>query len=696
MANAYDLISLFKNATGNTLQTDIEVTADLDFSSSNLRRPLGAFSNGTCVSFSGVFQGNGHSIKSLKMNNQNNEGYKHAGLFCSLMNAIVENIIIDSSCSFTGYSAGALSVSVNGSLTVKHTTNNATVSGTENVGGFVGYVQDLKQPTVTSFEDCVNNGIITASGYGVGGFVGNIIENTNMTITISNSINCGNATGRSFVGGFVGRIWFISGSYSITLEIMNSVNKGSVSSTEGMAGGFVCVDPYGNFNVKTTIKNSINKGSVNAATDAYGITNIITVARNVVSMGDVTGSSGSFTFWNPSTDVHLFFGLDGKCTKCGGAILFKHNTNTGFYEVVGTGEHVDDLLNDESVNQHFGMVWSTELELVDKVTLTVNVSGLLNGTLLVESGTPLNELAEFGEFWQDKYGLVSGKKERIEYEPAHLVSRNMSIIIVQKHHVSVGGPYNTEVYVLPNTTIKQLMQDHQLHLDGFIIVDNHTNDVLNELSMIERDTVLKLCHNVSVLNASDSCGFLVEHQQPLQTNTDLVDWTKGYHLAQSNQNNKTELLLSHIVEHDLDLVLCSLVTTTGVINTTFLVESGKKLGEISGFSTFFNSSFIIYDNRDKDIALTSETSVTSDVTVVITKVIKQEIVIKFDENENITVEEVKNAIKDLVELPDDEHVWIEVISQDDGSFVISIKQTGEEQTDVADSLKDCSLSKNNT
>ena len=220
--------------------------------------------------------------------------------------------------------------------------------------------------------------------------------------------------------------------------------------------------------------------------------------------------------------------------------------------------------------------------------------------------------------------------------------------------------------------------------------------MLNDSSVIERDTVLKLCHNVSVLNASDSRGFVVEHQQPLQTNTDIVDWAYGYHLAQSNQNNKTELLLSPIVEHDLDLVLCSLVTATGVINTTFLVESGKKLGEISGFSTFFNSSFIIYDNRDKDIALTSETSVTSDVTVVITKVIKQEIVIKFDENENITVEEVKNAIKDLVELPDDEHVWIEVISQEDGSFVISIKQTGEEQTNVADSLKDCSLSKNNT
>ena len=137
---------------------------------------------------------------------------------------------------------------------------------------------------------------------------------------------------------------------------MNSANKGNVSSTQGMACGFVCVNSQNSNNVKTTMKNIINKGSVNAGKNGYGITNIITEARNVVSMGDVTGSSGSFTFWEASTDADLFFGLYGKCINCDGATLFQHNTTTGFYEVVGTGEHVDDLLNDESVNQHFGMV----------------------------------------------------------------------------------------------------------------------------------------------------------------------------------------------------------------------------------------------------------------------------------------------------------------------------------------------------
>ena len=400
VATADDLISLFNNATGNTLQTDIEVTADLDFSSSNLRRPLGAFFNGTCVAFSGVFQGNGHSIKGLKMRNKKNlGGYLDAGLFCSLKNATVDNLDIDSSCSFIGEWAGALSVSVNGSLTVTHVMNKASVCGTDSVGGFIGYVQYfLIYGNCFFFEDCANNGNVTGShssvgglvgaiddqeswgemvisnsinngnvtgDYGVGGFVGAIYSTTHMTNSISNSTNSGSVTASDhYAGGFVGVMYELFSSNTITFDFKNSANKGNVSTTQGKACGFVCVHSYNSNIVEITVKNSINKGSVSAATNGYGITNIITVAIVVVSMGDVTGPSGSFTFWDASRYVDLFFGLDGKCINCSdGATLFKHNTNTGFYEVVGTGEHVDDLLNDEVIKRYFGVTWTKELEL---------------------------------------------------------------------------------------------------------------------------------------------------------------------------------------------------------------------------------------------------------------------------------------------------------------------------------------------
>ena len=224
VTTADDIISLFEHVTGNTLQTDIELTADLDFSSSNLTLPLGAFPGGRLVAFSGVFQGNGHSIKGLRINNTNNEGYIGAGLFCRLKNATVENLVIDSSCSFTGSVVGALSVSLSGSLTVKKTTNHAAVNGRRSVGGFIGYVQLLEQPFLISFEESVNHANVTGSEKWIGGFVGLISSNPNMAFTISNSISNGNVTGSGdYVGGFVG---FINSSTNMTMTVSNSTNNG--------------------------------------------------------------------------------------------------------------------------------------------------------------------------------------------------------------------------------------------------------------------------------------------------------------------------------------------------------------------------------------------------------------------------------------------------------------------------------------
>ena len=76
--------------------------------------------------------------------------------------ATVENLVIDSSCSFTGYFfAGALSVSLTGSLTATNVTNKAAVSGNEGAGGFVGRIEGLNQITDVKFKDCVNDGSIT-------------------------------------------------------------------------------------------------------------------------------------------------------------------------------------------------------------------------------------------------------------------------------------------------------------------------------------------------------------------------------------------------------------------------------------------------------------------------------------------------------------------------------------------------------
>ena len=163
--SANDLIEVFSSATG-TIYYDIALLHDIDFSS-GLSLPLGV-SNGTCVAYSGTFQGNGHSIKGLVMNNTGRDGFQHAGLFCKLASAVIMNLVIDSSCAFVGKNVGALSVAASGSLRVINTTNMAQTVGEYSVGGFIGA---LEHGSTVQFDDCHNQGHV--SGFNsVGGFVG--------------------------------------------------------------------------------------------------------------------------------------------------------------------------------------------------------------------------------------------------------------------------------------------------------------------------------------------------------------------------------------------------------------------------------------------------------------------------------------------------------------------------------------------
>ena len=230
---ASELINLFKAASGSTLDVPITILADLDFSQSGLTLPLGAFSNGTCVAYSGVLHGNGHTIKGLVMNNQQKSGYDCAGLFCSLKGASVDNLIFDSSCSFSGSSAGSLSAFIIGSASVTNVTNKADVSGYEGVGGFVGRIRYMDKGSTVSFNNCANQGTVSGTGY-IGGFIGRIPENVDIRLVISNSVNDGDITAKKYgAGGFVG---YIYENTNIAVSMSKCINNGHVKGDSGIGG----------------------------------------------------------------------------------------------------------------------------------------------------------------------------------------------------------------------------------------------------------------------------------------------------------------------------------------------------------------------------------------------------------------------------------------------------------------------------
>ena len=147
-----ELIQIF-NTSRSFVDDEIELHADLDFSGETLSAPLGTVSNNECVKYGGVLHGHGYAIKGLVMDNTGEGIFKHAGLFCCLGNAKIENLMIDTSCFFAGEFSGALSVNVTGSLSLTNVTNNANVTGALGAG-MIGHVERIK-----------SNGIIVQSTF---------------------------------------------------------------------------------------------------------------------------------------------------------------------------------------------------------------------------------------------------------------------------------------------------------------------------------------------------------------------------------------------------------------------------------------------------------------------------------------------------------------------------------------------------
>ena len=300
VTSAQQLIELLDLSKANNFDAKITLLDDLDFSFSPLTLPFGVSSDGSCVSYTGVFEGNGHTIKGLVMNNKDNKEYYNAGLFCGLENATFENLVIDSSCSFTGYSyVGALSVSLTGSLTATNVTNKAAVSGEVIIAGFVGVIEGLNQGVDVTFKHCANDGIITGPT-AVGGFVGQIQSNSGMNVTFSDSINNGKVNGiNTEVGGFIG---FMSDNTNIKMTISNCINNGNVTGSDD-TGGFLGYS-QGNWGISMIISNCTNNGTVTGdifvggfVGDLFGNDNMAMTISNCANAGLITGymKIGGFT-----------------------------------------------------------------------------------------------------------------------------------------------------------------------------------------------------------------------------------------------------------------------------------------------------------------------------------------------------------------------------------------------------------------
>ncbi len=173
------------NMVRNSLSSSYILMNDLNMSSYSNFIPIGNYTD----QFTGTFDGNGHAISNLTINQP---AANYVGLFGYLGNyGIVKNLGIASGTitgnSFVGgissyatysnyYNVAPYNKIPNSSGQIDHCFNNATVSGYSFVGGLAGDNEGL-------ITNCYNSGIITGNSYYAGGIAGQ--QNSEGTIMYS-------------------------------------------------------------------------------------------------------------------------------------------------------------------------------------------------------------------------------------------------------------------------------------------------------------------------------------------------------------------------------------------------------------------------------------------------------------------------------------------------------------------------------
>ena len=168
------------------------LTADIDLENEPWT-PIGNNTAATTtgeVMYRGVFNGQGHVVKNLYINNADSK----QGLF-SYVGGTVKNLGVTGSITTTGKYAGGI-VGYLSSGKVENCYSAVTVSAAQNAGGIVGGGH-----ANTTISYCYNAGDVTTSGARVGGIVSCAAVGFTNGPKLDNCCNIGSVRGTSFVGG---------------------------------------------------------------------------------------------------------------------------------------------------------------------------------------------------------------------------------------------------------------------------------------------------------------------------------------------------------------------------------------------------------------------------------------------------------------------------------------------------------------
>lgn len=326
--------------------------------------------------FTGVFDGDGHTIDNLYC--QDNENWKYTGLFGIAVGAVIKNIVMTNSLITDGKTSGII-VGMAYKTDVINCTVDGTVYASSKLGGIIGdFIANAANDTAV-IRNCVNNAFLE-NAYSIGGIVGyvdvygdgtalleNCTNHSDLTseywcagiaslirgrVIIKQCDNYGKIGGDQDCGGIIGKSsnYYLNDSHYFVESCVNHEGADITAPTAGGIGGRLDLGIITKCVNKALITGHIVGDTVFGAAFVGGITGVGGTVSNSYNRGDITAIKiGTCDFDELYLGGIIGCGLDVVVQTCNvyntGNILPPVSPSIqeyGYGNIVGYGYYPDD------------------------------------------------------------------------------------------------------------------------------------------------------------------------------------------------------------------------------------------------------------------------------------------------------------------------------------------------------------------
>lgn len=289
IGNADQLMWFAAKVNGSTKKSTsnlcAKLTSDIDLTGKDWT-PIGCYNSySDCVYYGGTFDGAGHTVSGLTINNAKT----YQALFGYVKGGTIQDLTVKgsvkTSTKSSSYAAGI--VSYGNPVTIKNCTNevDVTASAKGYAAGVCAYVINGSK-----LESCTNKGMVSGYGDYVGGVAGTV---TGSTTTITGCFNHGVVTNTGKPSSYTYSTGGIAGGISTGVTVERCGNTGNITSTLKRTGGIAG-------SAGGTINACFNTGTI---TGIYGVGGIAgdsgtsdAKVTGCYNTGDVKGVSPSASF----------------------------------------------------------------------------------------------------------------------------------------------------------------------------------------------------------------------------------------------------------------------------------------------------------------------------------------------------------------------------------------------------------------